>query len=394
MRAREFILLEAKPETLGNGMLEKLFATYQTRDINDTTLPNKFENGHQIATYIYQFIGPNYLTWVAKQYNQDQHFFLHDLPNWGDTLTQFSTIVKDNRIQIEKDINRYQNIDQLRTAIEQASGTKQNLGSKFYSSAISAIDEFVKKKEASWLYKGTDYSIYYPKTFESSNLCSKLMSTTVCTIMNKYYFDEYSKHGTLMYIISQDKLYNCFISKDASSKNSEFADEKNNHSEYDLKWMLSSFPALKPLVKRASTPKTEFLVQMLVADTKEEAYENGMAAVKQECEALSDVPEELRDYEICMAAVKQDGDALYWVPEELLDYYEICMAAVKQHGRALEHVPEELRDYEICMVAVKQNGVALREVPEELRDKVKAAITNKTNESAELDRLKQLSGLL
>jgi hypothetical protein len=380
------IIMEAKPETLGDGLLNKLFSTYQQRDINDASL-NKFENGMQVANLIFQFVGPNYLAWVVKQYNIDQYFFLHDLPEWKTTLEQFATITKDRRIPIEKDINRYQNIDQLRTTIDNATNTQQNLGSKFYSNAIAAIDQFVNEKKASWLYKSNDYSIYLPKTFDASNICSKLMSTTVCTIMNESHFNDYSKHGTLMYIITQDKLYNCFISKDGAKKKSEFADEKNNHTDYDLAWMLENFPALTPLIKKASTQASDIEVRVAVASSDDEIYKIVLAAIKQDWTALKYVPTELRDYDICLAAVNYNGRALRYVPKELRDY-DIWLAAVKQNGTTLYYVPEKLRDYDMCLTAVKQDEYALQYVPPKLQDKIKAAL-NKT-ESIELNRIQKL----
>ena len=47
MRAREFII-EATPQSLQPPVLDKLFKTYQTRDINDHHIP-KFENGLGVA---------------------------------------------------------------------------------------------------------------------------------------------------------------------------------------------------------------------------------------------------------------------------------------------------------------------------------------------------------
>jgi hypothetical protein len=240
MRANEF-LLEAKPENLGQGMLDKLYASYQQKDANDQQL--EFEDGLGVANYIYQHVGPNYLTWVCKQYNQDRFLFLHDLSTVKDDLQNFVRLTRDRRINIERDINRYPDINQLRDAIAQATGSQTEIGSKFYQNIRNAINEFVKQGQAVWLYKGNDYSIYHPKTFEASNICKNFMSTNVCTIMNDYYFKQYSQKGTLIYIITQDKLYNCYISKDAWMKSSEFADERNDH-RYNLPWMLENFPAL------------------------------------------------------------------------------------------------------------------------------------------------------
>jgi hypothetical protein len=346
MRAREFIipLNEAKPENLGQGMLDKLFATYEKRDTREF----KFSTGLEVANELFKYVGQPYLAWAAKQYNIDPHFFLHDLPQWKNDLTAFAQVSKDRRVQINKDINSYKNIDELRKVVEKASGSQESLGSKFYSTAIAAIDEFVKKGSATWLYRGDDYSIYHPKTFESSNLCSKLMSTNVCTIMNQNHFNDYSDNGTLMYIIGQDKLYNCFISKDPDEMSSEFSDQKNDHS-YDLKWMLKHFPELKPWVVREMSEDDWAIVFQMNENPSQELQ---LAAVEQNGYAIYYIknPSEA----VQLAAVKQNGGAIYNIknPSEAVQ-----LAAVKQNGRAIEYIknPSEA----VQLAAVEQDGGAI-----------------------------------
>ena len=361
MRARDF-LLEAKPENLGQGMLNKLYQTYLNRDVNDTHFSN-LADGHQVAMAIYNAVGPNYLIWAAKQYNQDQHFFLHDLEEWNNTLTQFATISKDRRVQIEKDINRYQNIDQLRTAISQASGQQETLGSKFYSNIISAIDNFVKDGQASWLYRSNEYSIYYPKTFEASNICSKFISTSVCTIMGEANFRSYSENGTLMYTITQDKLYNCYINA-TKSKRSEGADEKNNHN-YDVEWQFERFPQLRPLIQKCITDDTNLSIKLLCAP-EEQKHEVVRNLVEKDGDALKDVPDALITPELCKIAVSNNGRALYWTPEEFKTP-DICKLAVSNNGQALCNVPDALITPELCKIAVNNNGRALKDVPDKFK---------------------------
>ena len=372
MRARDF-LLEAKPENLGQGRLNKLYQTYLNRDANEIG-GYDLADGHQVATEIYNAVGPNYLIWAAKQYNQDQHFFLHDLEEWKNTLTQFATISKDRRVQIEKDINRYQNIDQLRTAISQASGQQETLGSKFYSNIISAIDKFVKDGQASWLYRSNEYSIYYPKTYEASNICSKFISTSVCTIMGETNFRSYSENGTLMYTITQDKLYNCYINT-TKAKRSEGADEKNNH-DYDVEWQFEHFPQLRPLIQKCITEDTNLSIKLLCTP-EEQKHEVVKNSVEKDGKALTDVPDALRTPELCKIAVSNNGDALYFVPNALRTP-ELCKIAVSNNGAALIYVPRELRTYDICKLAVSNYGKAFKDVPDALRtpELCKIAVSN------------------
>ena len=55
MKSYEFIT-EAKPENLGQNKLDQIFSTYQKRDSRDNTLPQKFNNGLEVANYIFQFV--------------------------------------------------------------------------------------------------------------------------------------------------------------------------------------------------------------------------------------------------------------------------------------------------------------------------------------------------
>ena len=241
MRAREF-LFEAKPETLGQGLLDKLFKTYQTRGRDTAEFP--LDNGLAVANVIYQAVGSDFLIWVSKQYNQDQHFFLHDLPTWAEDLAQFKKLAQDRRLDIVRDINRYANIAQVRAVIAQAAGTKTetNLAAK-----VTKLDPFVAAGQAEWRYKGNDYVIYHPKTFEASNACAHIgMTTNLCTIMNPQHFASYSRNGTLLYIITADKLFNCYVS---SKRRPEYADEMNDH-DYDLNYMISNFPALAKILQQ------------------------------------------------------------------------------------------------------------------------------------------------
>jgi hypothetical protein len=313
MRIAE-LLFEAKPDNLGQGMLDKLYKSYQKKDANRETMAD----GMAVAQELFKYVGSDYLQWTAKQYNQDNYFFIHDLPQWKTTLDEFKKVARDRRIPLERDINRYKNIDDLREKLDKATGTQQELGSKFYSDAIELIDGFVKKGEAVWRYRSPQYSIYIPKTFESSNICSKLLSTTVCTIMNENNFKEYREGGTLFYIISQDKLFNCYISHDLE-QNSEFSDEKNNHS-YDLKWMLREFPVLKGIAKQAISPHTELDIKLLLLDTDAEKRQASLEAVSYDGSELSNIPSEYRDAEICAVAVSKDNDVCEFVPEKL--WYE------------------------------------------------------------------------
>jgi hypothetical protein len=358
------LLNEAKPENIGQNKLDQLFSTYQKRDINDQTLQQKYTSGMDIANLLYQYSGPKNFLWVINQYIKDQHFFLHDLPQWKITLDEFDKITR-SKTQLNKDITSYKNIDELRKAI--SSLKNQDLTANFYPNAINKIDEYTKKGEARWLHRSNDYSIYQPLTFKSSNICESfnLPGLNICSILSKNLYNMYSQSGTLIYIIDQRKIFICFVSRDTSMKRSEFVDEQNV-TDYNLGWQLKKFPALKNILKDVDT--NDLNVKLRVEPDKRKVYKIAIDGIKQSTISLDMIPEELRDREMYLTAVNQNGEALRFVPEELRDR-EMCLTAVTQNGLALGIVPEELRDRKMCLTAVTQNSRALGLVPEELRDR-------------------------
>jgi len=166
--------------------------------------------------------------------------------------------------------------------------------------------------------------------------------------MNPSHFDRYSDDGTLMYIISQDKLYNCFISRDPEESPSEFSDQKNDHS-YDLKWMLKNFPALRSLVMRVMSHNDWAVVFSLEENPSEQVQ---LAAVQQNGNAIEyiDNPSEA----VQLAAVQQNGNAIkYIIRKGIIPSERVQLAAVQQDWFAIEYIdnPSE----EVQLAAVQQN---------------------------------------
>jgi hypothetical protein len=316
MRAKEFIF-EAKPENLGQVLVDKLFAKYSQTDIKDATITPKFTDGVGVANYIYQVVGPKYLIWVAKQYANDNYFFLHQLEAVKSILSDF-VAVSNGRVPIEKDISKYKSIGELRDTIDKAKKTVGSSGSSYFTKAVSRINEMVKSGQAEWLYQSNQYVIYQPKTFEASHMMSALISTTICTILNEDHFEQYNYSGILMYIIPNSEpetLYNCYISRSVADCPSEFANAQNDR-KFGFDWQVSHFPALMPLVLKNIEISTDLKIQLLQFDTDEEKKQHCVELFDVGFE-LSDVPEQLRDYDVCLAAVKEDKYAIRDVPSEL-----------------------------------------------------------------------------
>ena len=316
MRAKEFII-EAKPENLSQGQMYKLSsAAIKKNDADDDGEDTALAK--ELADFIFKYVGPKYLIWTVNQYINDSTFSINDVDTLQDLLTKFDKIKANPRVQMKKDLMQYKSIEDLKTAVDQATETVGTIGTTYFSKAVERIGQLVKSGQAEWLYKGNDYVIYHPKTFEASHVMSALISTTLCTIMDPSNFDQYDYSGMLMYIIPNsepDTLYNCYISRSVRDAPSEFANAQNSN-KFDLNWQLEHFPKLWPLVLKAIGPGTDLKIQLLKFGTDEEKKQHCIKLIYDGFE-LDDVPVELRDYDVCAAALQEDKYAIRSVPTEL-----------------------------------------------------------------------------
>lgn len=263
MRATEF-LLEAKPENLGDGLIKKLGQAYYKKS---RTLPNAestnpaevdreyLATGYSLADYLYKQIGPKFLIWVVKQYIQDPHFMHEDIPAWADTLGDYTQAIQA-RLPIEKDINKFANINQLRTELRKH---QESTVGKVYDTIVPALDKFVQKGHAAWLYKGKDYAIYRPDTWESSNefhrvLNNKGIKPSICVTYGETYYEEYIAQGTFVITIAPDTAYVAYVNTHSEAGDSfynvpsEFKDMYNNAEGASLEDQITMFPRLKPIL--------------------------------------------------------------------------------------------------------------------------------------------------
>lgn len=105
----------------------------------------------------------------------------------------------------------------------------------------------------------------------------------------------------------------------------------------------------KRMAENGNEHAMEILESVLKQENPEEFYR---MKVKNNGDALGDVPEQFRTEELCRLAVENDGSALGWVPEPLRTE-ALCRMAVENNGSALEYVPEPLRTKELCRMAAK-----------------------------------------
>ena len=84
-------------------------------------------------------------------------------------------------------------------------------------------------------------------------------------------------------------------------------------------------------------------------------------AIKNNCNALFYVKQELINEEICKLAFQQNGYSLRYVKEQT---DEICKLAVQQNEYSLKYVKEQTD--EICKLDVQQDGDTLKYVKSEL----------------------------
>lgn len=274
MRVNEF-LLEAKPENLGDGMIKKIARAYFKKEgVNpdvDSTDPiavdkEYLKTGYGLANAIYNHIGPKYLIWVVKQYIQDQYFSYNDIRSWKDTLDEYTQAITARK-PIERDINKFANIDQLRTELRKQQ--TESIG-KMYDIIVPVLDKFVQQGQAKWLYKGTDYVIYKPDTWEASNafyrvLNNKGIRTSACVTYDSNLYDRYSEGGPFVLTIAPETGFVAYIktNDDPHAQLSEFSDVHNNH-DFGLEYQLKHFPKLRPILTDYSqhTKDPEVLIHL------------------------------------------------------------------------------------------------------------------------------------
>lgn len=250
MRAHEF-LLEATPDNLGEGALVKLGKAYFAKEGNSEVLPppdNYAEYGRNVARSLFNYSGPKYLIWTVKQYTTDRHFKLEDGFAWHATFGKFEEALKA-RANIKRDINQYKNINELRTTLAEVN---KDIEFNFYKETINILDPFTKNGQASWVHRGADYSIYHPKTWESSNALYRYYNNNgkadidLCVTYGEDYFHNYKSHGDWVLTITQNNAYIAYFSN-SNNLPSEFADVHNDH-EYGIEFQISQFPLLKPAI--------------------------------------------------------------------------------------------------------------------------------------------------
>lgn len=87
-------------------------------------------------------------------------------------------------------------------------------------------------------------------------------------------------------------------------------------------------------------------------------------ALKTNCWAIENVPNQFKTYKNCLSAVSRNGEILQHVPKEIIDY-NMCIAAAKTPYHSLKYIPKEFITKKICYLAVLAIGENIKFVPEE-----------------------------
>lgn len=371
MLLRELIL-EAKPDNLNQPTLDKLFAAYSDKENFLTRLHDperSCESGLEVAQKLFSAAGSEYLIWTAKQYIQDPHFFLEDLENWKNTFSQFNELKRKRHIQIERNINSYQNFSALTSAINSVIGIDLPV-SEFYNRAIINVSNFVAKGQARWLYRSNQYSIYQPLSYRSSEFLREIIDrVSVCTVTGNNNYNSYSENGTIMYILDQNNFYVAYIVDDYTKfRASEFSDRANNHS-YGYKYQLEHYPALRTIIAgiKQSNPEPEIT---LLVQPEEKHYELckkftetgqykripvefrkkypdiAWIAVEQNPRNIGEVPAEIiiNDHKLAKHVIEKSTNWLSYIPDKALETMpDICLDTLKKDSSVFKHLPYKFK---------------------------------------------------
>ena len=373
----------------------KLVQALENRIQSDSKAPNGITVEQLLKNFDNNSVAiGKFLPWVVKMYSNNE-FEYTDLGLISNYLQNF---IKNSSKLEKRDINQYVTLEELDSALENIKDVKGSRETKRDA-----------KTGAEKIYEDNKWIILIPHTKEAAIQYGK--GTKWCTAgVNDNMFDYYSKDGPL-YII---------INKVNPNKKYQFHFETNQYknpedNNIDLGTFLKENPEIKKFFRSIKNIDLASYGNWVWSLT----YDEWLKAVKEDPEALLDVPNEFKDYDLyleaiksnywaikyvperfldhnlCLEAVKNNLTALKYIPSEFMDYdfhlelvkkyplqrlfwvpeefkdYNMCLTAVKSNGLALKGVPAKLIDYNMCLEAVKNNGLALEYVPEEYREKIK-----------------------
>lgn len=226
MRFTQF-LLEDRSDYIIQSQGSKLTQSYTTKDNNK--LPNS-----DPSTIIKPFvlnIPPKYLQWTVTQYINDPHFKLEDIPSFSNTLKQYEQAIKVATNDIPRDINKFTNINELRTSISKLNPDQQhtnNLTAIIYK----AMSEQVKIGNAEWYEQHPEIKVYQPVNWEGSKAIRRAVgdnniSLCVTYLDDSSFYDNYESQGTMYFILTNNMMYLFFFSnyEEPERDNNYFDDE-------------------------------------------------------------------------------------------------------------------------------------------------------------------------
>jgi len=137
--------------------------------------------------------------------------------------------------------------------------------------------------------------------------------------------------------------------------------EKITTMEEALKAVREDAQALEDVPENLITAELclEACMTKIAVDEDDDYYDSGITA-------LEFVPEELKTPQVCLAAIRQSDYAFHYLPKSFWTAQN-SMEMVKHKGSYLAVVPENLKTAELCMEAVKSSDYALGFVPKKLR---------------------------
>lgn len=275
------ILNEARPENIGSGLVKKVGmahinkeprASLQVSQLSPEELDARsFDDGTALVHEFFNAVGPNYLIWVCKQYILDKHFVFGDLHAWRETLEFYAEVCRAKSNQIERDINQFTSIDQLRTVLKKFEEDLSILDLVF-----PFLDKFVQEGQAMWIYKNAQYCIYFPKTWKASNefyrvLNNRNIKSSLCVTYDDAFYEDYTYIGTFVLTISHDNAYCAFV----GHHKSEFTD-MNNNRDADVVYQVSKFPKLRPVIMKLAEKHNSIPVLVKLEPDRIEEYIPGI----------------------------------------------------------------------------------------------------------------------
>ena len=226
------LLNEAREDNIAEKQGSAIFDVYTKKD--SKRFSTKFDNPLDLIKYISQNTIPTYIQWTCNQYRTNPHFFLEDLPQYKTQLTEYDKLKKKARETVNKDINKYKNINELQQDNAKY-GQQQQTGNQLIVTIYNTMKDQIAEGNAEWFYQSPNLSVYKPLNHEACWAIRRAVGDNNISLCVTYEdpdnYNRYTTNGDLYFIITNKMMYSFFFDKDSEDDDDDYDDD--DYGNYD-----------------------------------------------------------------------------------------------------------------------------------------------------------------